>query len=221
MTGLIMGAVLGVVSGIAPGPFTTLVAVTSLEKGLSAAFRLAFIPLVTEGPALVVAVVFLTHVPRGVLQWVGMVGGAVILYIGYRVFRKADEDDSSSDQDPGMARHFWGIAFAMLLSPSPWIFWMLLGGPLFLNEWQEGRLQAGLFLGAFFCFLIGSQMMIAWGASTGRGLSRHLRRRLIRLAGIGLGIAAAVLFWTSYSGDFASLISPQKTIQQAVESEIG
>lgn len=219
--GLIMGAVLGIVSGIAPGPFTTLVAVTSLDKGLSAAFRLAFIPLITEGPALLVAVVFLTHVPRLVLQWVGMIGGAIILYLAYRVFRKGGEDDSSSDKDAETSRHFWGIAFAMLLSPSPWIFWMLLGGPLFLNEWQKGWLQAGLFLGAFFCFLIGSQMMIAWGASTGRGLSPHLRQRLIRLAGIGLGIAAAVLFWTSYTGDFASLVSPQKTVQQAVESEIG
>jgi threonine/homoserine/homoserine lactone efflux protein len=221
MVGLIMGAVLGVVSGVTPGPFTTLVAVTALEKGLSAAFRLAFIPLITEGPALLVAVVFLTHVPRGVLQWVGMTGGAVILYLGYRVFRKADEDEAFSVKDLGITRHFWGIAVAMLLSPSPWIFWMLLGGPLFLNEWQNGWFQAGLFLGGFFCFLIGSQMMIAWGASAGRRLNEHLRQRLVRLAAVGLGIAAVVLFWTSYTGDFASLISPQKTIQQAVESEIG
>jgi threonine/homoserine/homoserine lactone efflux protein len=221
MTGLIMGAIIGIVSGIAPGPFTTLIAVTSLKKGLSAAFRLAFIPLITEGPALVVAVIFLSQVPREVLQSVGMVGGVVILYLGYRVFRDADEGKPSTDQASGMAKDFWGITFAVLLSPSPWVFWMLLGGPLFLNQYQKGWLPAGLFLAAFFLFLIGSQMMIAWGASTGRGLSRDLRRRLIQLAGIGLGIAAVVLFWTSYTGDFERLISPQKSVQHAVESEIG
>jgi len=221
MTGLIMGAIIGIVSGIAPGPFTTLVAVTSLEKGLSAAFRLAFIPLITEGPALVVAVVFLTQVPREVLQSVGMIGAVVILYLGYRVFRHADESRPSDDQASDIAGDFWSITFAVLLSPSPWVFWILLGGPLLLSQYQNGWLSACLFLAAFFICLIGSQMMIAWGASTGRRLSRHLRQRLIRLAGIGLGIAAVVLFWTSYTGDFESLITPQKSVQHAVESEIG
>ena len=221
MAGLIMGAVLGFVSGIAPGPFTTLVAVTSLEDGLAAAFRLAFIPLITDGPALVVAVVFLTQVPRGALQWVGFIGGMLIIYLGYRIIRKASEPGSLSRKSPALSTHFWGIAFALILSPSPWIFWMLLGGPLLLHQWQQGIVSAGMFLVGFFSFLIGSQMLIAWGASSGRGLNVNVQHKLVRIGGIALIIAGAVLSWTSYRGDFASLISPQRTVQQAIESEIG
>lgn len=217
-----MGAILGFVSGIAPGPFTAVVAVTALEKGMAAAFRLAFIPLITEGPALLTAVFFLTNVPRGALQWIGFAGGVLIMYLGYRVFRGADRSESFSRKNPDLSKkHFMGIALAMLLSPSPWIFWMLLGAPLFLHQWHQGLVPACLFLIGFFGFLIGTQTLIARGASSGRNLASELRGRLIRAAGIGLIVGGVVLSWTSYEGDFSSLISPQRTVQKAVESEIG
>ncbi len=103
-----MGAILGFVSGIAPGPFTAVVAVTALERGMAAAFRPAFICLISEGPALLTAVFFLTNVPRSSLQWIGFAGGVLILHLGYRVFRGADRSESLSRKRPD---------FSSLISP--------------------------------------------------------------------------------------------------------
>lgn len=220
MESILIGVALGLFAGVIPGPFLALVAHTALDRGLRDGLKTALIPLVTEIPVLLLSVFALTRLPRGVLQWIGIGGGVLILYMAWRVEVQArDADPTKTDEDlESLKGHYFRVAAVGLLSPSPWIFWFLIAGPLTLNRWQVSWLHGVSFLLAFFACFVGMMMLVAWGSSVGRErLSNTWYRRALRITGAVLAVAGSVLIWQSIEGNFESMVRPQERIQRAVE----
>ena len=59
LTTIIVAVILGAFAGAAPGPYTTMVIGTSLQRGFKEGFKLALVPLVTDIIPLVLTVVIL------------------------------------------------------------------------------------------------------------------------------------------------------------------
>ena len=95
---LILGMLLGLFSGVVPGPFTALIAVTSLRHGFWAGQRIALVPLVSETSVLAVTAVLLSHLPDHALRWTGIIGGVVILFLAIRTFREAADHPDREPQ---------------------------------------------------------------------------------------------------------------------------
>lgn len=218
MHSVLIGCALGLFAGIVPGPFLTLVATTALDRGLGDGLKVALIPLLTETPVLVMSVFVLTRLPHETLRWIGIAGGALVLFIAWKVERDARQAHPERGDVKPFRGHFVRVALVGLLAPAPWIFWFLLAGPLFLARWNVSPWHGVAFVLAFFSFFVGAMMVVAWGASKGRKkLSLNWYRRTLRAAGVVLAIGGSVLIWQSWEGNFAEMVRPQEQIRETVE----
>lgn len=220
MESLLLGCALGLFAGMVPGPFLTLVATTSLQNGLSAGLKVALIPLGTELPILLASVLVLTQLPDSILQWIGICGGLLILYMAWRVERDARNPALEKDEFESLKGRYLRVALVGLLAPGPWVFWFLIAGPLFLNRWSVSSWHGMVFVSAFFGCFIGMMMLVAWAVATGRKrLSQKWYRRALRGAAVILLLVGFALIWQSWVGNFSALVRPQQQIQDVVGGE--
>lgn len=207
---------LGFFAGAVPGPYTTVVASTALERGFRPAVAFAFIPLVTEIPPMLVTVLLLQSVNYDILTGVGIVGGLAIAYIGVRMFRR-QSSGFSGDPSREHRRTFQAMALGGLMSPAPWIFWLVAAGPLFLRSWNRSHTQGVIFAAVLLTMFISTAMGIAWLASHGRRvITEGRRRKILRGVGVILVAAGGVLLWQSIEGNFQAMIKRQEALRERV-----
>ena len=202
-TAAVAGIVLGLLAGLAPGPYTTMVAATGLERGFRAAVPLACAPLVTDVVPLLATAFVLTTLPPIAVTVMGIVGGSVLALLGLRLImrhgRGPDPRDAQGSRSPTIRlRH---VVTSTLLSPAPWLFWLGVGSPLLVRFWRNDWREGTAFVVFLFTTNIGSASGLAWVASHGRRvLAPFWRQRLLRLMGFGLILAGAFLVWQGVSG---------------------
>jgi threonine/homoserine/homoserine lactone efflux protein len=216
MESLLLGIVVGIVAGLLPGAHFALVATTALERGLRQGLAAAAIPLVTETVVLLAAVLALASLPEDSLRWVGIVGGLLLLYMAWRVLKDVRHADPREQAEKSKG-HLARVALMGVISPDPWIFWFIVGGPLFLNRWHVAPLQGVVFAATFILCLVGVRGGVAWAASRGRNvLSRTWYRRVLTVGGALLVILGLVLVWQSWEGNFQSMIMSPEEIEEEV-----
>lgn len=223
-TTIVVALVLGTSAGMAPGPYTTMVAGTALEKGFKPAFRLALTPLVTDVPPLLVTALILETLSGTALTVLGAFGGLAILYIGFRFLSQWRTGETPVDPEhprvPQSAR-FWHVALGTLVSPAPWLFWLIVGSPFMLRSFARSRTEGIVFVAVLFTTNMATATALAWGASHGRRiLAPAWQRRVLGGVGVTLILAAAFLLYHAATGDFQSLISNQELLRDVVEEQI-
>lgn len=218
---ILTAAGLGFFAGAVPGPYTAVVASTGLERGFKPAFRLAFVPVITDLPPMIVMSMILDRVNYDVLTGVGIVGGVLFAFMGVRFIRRQGRDWEDKIEEVKEGRAFWALASAGLLSPAPWIFWLVAGSPLLLRAWNTHWADGVIFGLALFVMLIGTATGIAWGASHGhRILNPRNRRRVLRVAGLFLVAAGSVIVWQSLEGNFQRMVHQQEQLRNRVEEGV-
>jgi len=199
-TYLLQGMALGFGNGIAPGPFLALVIAASLRGGFRNGAVVALSPLITDLPIIVMCVTVLSRMPARGVAALSIAGAGVLGWYAYEAFRDARGASLTAMREGAAvvqpARHALrqGIV-ANFLNPSPWMFWITIGGPMLSNSWAEGALVSAAFLLPFYGLLIGSKIAIAGAVGAGRSrLSDVGYRRLLSGAGLLLvGLALSLL----------------------------
>ncbi|MGD2122324.1 MAG: LysE family transporter [Gemmatimonadota bacterium] len=244
MTTTILTAVLlGTFAGLAPGPYTTMVAGTALEKGFKAGFILALTPLVTDVIPMLFSALLLDRLGELALTMLGITGGAIVFVVGIRFLREHSKEEQlpvshgpNSEAAPGtggneatgarpgnrrqsaLAGH---VIASTLLNPSPWLFWLIIASPLLLRAWNRSPGEGVLFAGLIFLTNISTASTLAWVASHSRRfLNPDWQRRSLKLVGITLILAGSFLCWQATVGNFQNLIEQQEAIRSAVEEGI-
>jgi threonine/homoserine/homoserine lactone efflux protein len=209
LSATVAGLVLGLLAGLAPGPYTTMVVATGLERGFRAALPLALAPLLTDLPPLLLSTLLLTRLSSGVVTVMGGLGGIVVVALGLRLLAAhwgtsvaaSALPASSGGGSPATVR-FWHVVTATVLSPAPWLFWLGLASPLFLRHWGVDWRLGLLFLAILFATNIGSASALAWAASQGRRvLAPYWRRRLLRGLAVALVLAGTILIVQAARGE--------------------
>lgn len=217
---LVLGSILGLFSGIVPGPYSGLVATTALHQGFKAGLKLALIPLASEGVVLVVTAAVISQLPSATLRWMGIAGGLLVLYLAWQSYSDAGSRERS-EVDEGEARRMGEGVLLGLLSPAPWAFWLLVGSPLFLSAWRQGWAPGLTFFGAFMLFMVG--INVSWaglGAFGHSRLSDKAHRRLMVAAAIGLAVAGCILIWQSWIGNFRDMVEGSQGVVDAVQDRV-
>lgn len=218
MTLVLIAVALGLVAGLVPGPFSALIASTAIARGLRAGVEVAVVPLATEIPIMLLTALVLHHLPLGFLRWVGVVGGALLLFVAYRIFHKADRLTEPGLEAPAGRSRLLKPLLVGVLSPNPWLFWLLVGSPLVLRAWYRGWALGVATWAAYFGAFMGTQLFIAWLAGHGhKKLSSGARRRTMHGMGALLVMAGCVLIWQAYVGNFDNIVRPQQTIERVIE----
>lgn len=217
---LVLGCVLGLFSGAIPGPFSALIAATALRGGFWAGFRIGVVPVVTETIVMAVTALVLSQLPEHALRWMGIAGGLFIFYLATRTWR---ESRSPAGAEPlaGSVRQVTEGAVLAVVSPTPWVFWLLIGAPLFLASWHAGWTSGVAFLGSFLLGLVGVYVGIAGLAAYGHKELPHVwRRRILRGTAAALVVGGGVLLWQSYVGNFQRMIKGTETLETIIGDSI-
>ncbi len=189
-----VGLVLGLAAGLAPGPLLALVVAETLRHGVRAGIRVAFAPVFTDLPVIVLSLFVLAQLAafRQMLGGVSLLGGAVLLHMAYGCMKAQALPPASSQ---AAARSLLKGIAVNALSPHPYLFWMGVGGPLIRKAADSGAGAAMAFVGSFYALLVVSKILLALLV----GRSRHflggtLYVSVMRLLGAALLVLAGLLF---------------------------
>lgn len=191
---LLQGATLGFSAAVSPGPLQAFLVSQTLARGWRKTVLTAFVPLVTDGPVIVVVLFLLSRTPDWLLRGLDLVGGLFLLYLAYGAFRTFQTYDESAVAPPPGGT-FWRAALTNILSPSPWIFWSVLAGPILISAWQNSPADAIIFLVGFYGLLVTGNLIIILTVGGARRLGTRVTRALNGLAAIGLLVFALVQLW--------------------------
>jgi len=213
---VLTATLLGLFGGLAPGPYTTMVAATGLERGFRTAVPIAMAPLLTDLPPLLVALLVVPRLDGVALSFLGLCGGAVISMVGVR-FLRAHRGGKGfvGPLDPkAQSVRLGHVLTTSTLSPAPWIFWFVAGAPLFVIQLRASWPRAAVFLIVLFTVNVGSALTLAWMTSQARQvLAPANRRRILFVAGIALTCTGSFMAWQALEGNFQALIDGQAAIQ--------
>ncbi len=187
---LISGIVLGLSAGLSPGPMLTLVISQTLRHGVREGAKVALAPLLTDTPIVIASLMFLSVFSdmAPALGVISLFGGVYLFYLGLSSLRfKAvglEEDVDPKSLKKGLMVNF--------LNPSPYMFWVSIGGPLVLKASSTSLVSAAAFVLPFYVLLVGSKIVVAIVSGKSRNLlkSRHYRTviRTLGLVLIGFGV---------------------------------
>jgi threonine/homoserine/homoserine lactone efflux protein len=193
---LAAGITFGLSAGLFPGPLMGFIISQTLRHGAREGLKGAFAPLFTD-PPIMLASVFLMRWFSGCRPLLGVLsclGGVFVLSLAWDCVRAR-----SFECDPkGVSPRSLGKAVMLnALSPSPYLFWLLVGGPQVVLAWTECRMGVAGFVCGFFGCLIGGMALVAVAVGRGRQwLSGRSYQWLMTALAALLAVAGVLLFRT-------------------------
>jgi threonine/homoserine/homoserine lactone efflux protein len=193
VTYLAMGAVFGLTAGISPGPLLTLVISETLRHSRVEGVKIAMAPLITDIPIVLLTIFLLSKMTGAevVLGIISMLGGIFIAYLGYESIRSRGMGVETGPARPKSIRR--GI-LVNVLSPHPYIFWLMVGAPVTLRAYQSSHAAAFAFIIAFYVLLVGSKISVALLVDKSKAfLKKKVYIWTLRILGLVLMIFALYL----------------------------
>lgn len=188
-TFLLLGAGIGFVAGVTPGPVLTLVVAETFQGGWSRGAAVAAGPLLADGPIILLAVYVMAQLPPAAVKGLSLVGGGFLLYLAASTFwtsRRARLTRTEAGSARGTLAKGW---LARALTPNAYLFWFLVGAPLLVQAGQDDWLAAPAFLLGYYSTIVGSNVILALALHRWVGLfSERLYRGLLLFAS---GVLAA------------------------------
>ncbi len=191
---LISGLILGFSAGVAPGPLLALVIGETIQHGLKAGIKVAFAPVVTDFPIVILSLMILSRLSyfHGILAVISIFGACFIICLGVHSIRTTGAAFTLTVKEQSLQK---GI-IANFLSPHPYLFWMSVGAPITVKAMNQSVLAAAGFVGIFYLFLVGSKIAIAMIISRSRSfLTGRAYTCTMRCVGVILIILAGILFY--------------------------
>jgi threonine/homoserine/homoserine lactone efflux protein len=180
------GAVLGLASAAAPGPFQALLVARSLRAGPVRALPLAFVPLTSDPVVIAVVLALLSQFPPRFLTALSAVGAAVVFWLAVATLRTAARGSASAPGSRGGSPGFLSAVALNVTNPNAWIFWSAVGGPLLATAWRSSPAAAVGFLAAFYACITAGNAALALAAGAIARAGPRAARALGVLSGVAL-----------------------------------
>jgi threonine/homoserine/homoserine lactone efflux protein len=195
LTFLVLGAGIGFVAGVSPGPVLTLVVSETLRGGWLRGAAVAAGPLLADGPIVVLAVGLLAQVPDGFVPAISVVGGGFLVYLAMTTALRARRAELPGGQKVSARGGFLTGLLARGLSPNPYLFWFLVGGPILVDAPRDaGWLAVAAFLIGYYTTIVGSNIGLALAVHHWLGrASQRAYRVVLLLSSVILGGYGLVL----------------------------
>ncbi len=185
----IQGIALALPSTLVPSPLKVFLISEALENSWQPTLPACFVPLVTDGPIIVLALVVLTQTPTWFLDTLLVLGGFFILYLVTRIIKILRADTPALKAPPAQARRqsFLKAIGINFLNPNPYILWFVVAGPIVLQGWREQSFWVGssLIVGFYTTFVLGLVALVLIFAKVGE-INPRLNKGLSAIAAVGL-----------------------------------
>jgi len=192
---LTIGTVLGFSSGIAPGPLLALLISETLQHDTKSGIKVALAPIITDFPIIILTLFVLSRLSNfhTILGIISLVGGFVLLYMGYESIRTKGVE--LHVRETGSKSLTKGV-LVNALNPHPYLFWFSVGAPIMTKAMSLNISALVAFIGSFYVFLVGSKIVLALVVGESKSfLTGRIYLYTMRLLGLVLCILALVLFY--------------------------
>ncbi|HBE40772.1 MAG TPA: LysE family translocator [Bacteroidales bacterium] len=189
------GVLLGLSSGLSPGPLLTLVLTQTISHNRAEGIKVALSPLITDLPIILITVLILGRLARFdiFLAIISFVGAIFLAYLGVESLRSKELNLDVKDSKSGSLKK--GI-IANFLNPSPYLFWTTVGTPLLLKAYKTDLLASILFMLLFYVCLTGSKVLVAFLADRSKQfINQKVYLILMRILGIALLIFSLIFLY--------------------------
>jgi len=202
LTFALQGAALGLTAAASPGPFQTLLISESLAGGWRRGAPVAFAPLITDLPIILLTLFLLDQIPATFLRGVSLAGGLFVLYLAWGLWRgwRSGSGGQDGGRGPGdrerSAAQLTGLGRGVLvnfLSPGPYLFWGLVNGPILLAALRQSPLHGGAFVIGFYGIFITGLLGLAGIFHQARRLGPQVVHALLLASILILVIFGALL----------------------------
>ena len=186
---LVLGAGIGFVAGVSPGPVLTVVVAETARNGWPRGAAVAAGPLLADGPIIALAFLVLARLPSGFVQALSLAGGVFLLYLALTTWLNSRRARPAGER---RAQVRGGLVKGLLvrgLSPHPYLFWFLVGAPLLLQAGQSSWLAVAAFLLGYYSTIVGSNVALA--VALGRWVDLLSERAYRGLLAFGSAVLAA------------------------------
>lgn len=191
---LLAGLSLGLSAGISPGPLFAMVISQTIRYGLSEGLKTAVSPLLTDIPIIFLSTFLLAEMSgyQPLLGLISIAGGLFLLHMAYGSIKTKNVNTPAGADAPGSLSK--GAA-VNALSPHPYLFWIMVGGPIILHARAQSWTGVFCFLAGFYAALVGSKIGLVWVVNRSRGfLQGSAYLYLMKIMGVVLLAFAVLLF---------------------------
>lgn len=197
-----LGAGIGFVAGVSPGPVLTLVVAETLRGGWRRGAAVAAGPLLADGPIIALALLVLAQLPLELVRAVSLIGGAFLLCLAVATCLNARQARPLGRERLSARGGLLQGLLARMLSPNPYLFWFLVGAPLVLQGSQEHWLAAPSFLFGYYSTIVGSNVALALALHRWVGLfAERVYRSVLLIGSAILGAYGLGLLGRGVAGD--------------------
>ena len=193
VTSLVAGITFGLSAGLFPGPLMAFIISQTLRHGFREGFKGSFAPLFTDPPIMLASVLLMSSLSGygPLLGAVSCLGGLFVLYLGWECLRAPALQINGIQKRP---RSLGKAVLLNALSPHPYLFWFLVGGPYVSMAWHQFRPGVSGFVLGFYGCLVGAMALVAVLVGQSRGwLTGRPYRYLMVALGLALGVAGVML----------------------------
>ena len=217
MTGLlpliVAGAGWGFLAGISIGPFLGYVINIVLTRGWRRTLPLVSIPLLVDTPIIITFLYILRELPDFVVDTMGIVGGAFVLWLGWNTWqdnqrmqaykKKSTQINMQVDPNnpsPAMTGVFLRGMLVNALNPAPYLFWSTVSGPTLIRAIEQGGAgYAAAFLisyyGIFLSLILALMIVVDRLGDLDERFNRYLLPvTIILMIVLGIGLIGVGLF---------------------------
>lgn len=213
---IVVGLVIGLASGVSPGPMQSLVLAQSARFGWRTGAITALAPLATDILIVAVTIGFVGILPHPVLDAVSVGGGLFVAYLAQDAWRSVQTRETvspgrqpaavqSESRDKAISAprpaSFWRATVVNLLNPHAWLFWALIGAPIAVRADHVHFADAAGFVMSFYLALVGVKVCLAIVVGHGtRWVRSNSQRWVVRASGLGMGVVSILLVATGVRG---------------------
>lgn len=192
---LLIGIVLGLSAGFAPGPLLTLVIAETLQHDIKAGVRVAVAPIITDLPIILLTLFGLAKLSelQNILGVISIAGGFFLLGMGWQGVRAKEVVLEFKE---GESKSLTKGILANALSPHPYLFWCSVGAPLMNRAMTLSVVAPFAFIIGFYSSLVGAKIVLAIMVGKSKSFLRgNLYLWIMRFLGLILCALAIALFW--------------------------
>jgi threonine/homoserine/homoserine lactone efflux protein len=197
---LVLGITLGFAAAVQPGPYQTFLISRTLQNGWRTTLPAVFAPLLSDVPAVTLALLLLTSLPVWTENVLYFVGGFFVLFLAYGAFKSFRNYSFNQAALLGSKRQSFLKAVTLnLLNPNPYLYWSLVSGPLLLRGWRESAANGIAMVSSFYAtMLLTCAGIILLFAGIGR-LFPKVNRILLGVSVVALAAFGCYQLWLGFS----------------------
>lgn len=187
---LLQGIGYGLAAAAQPGPLQMFLISQTLTRGWKRTSLSALAPLLSDGPIILLSLLVLSQIPAWLQRGLYVAGGLFVLYLAYGAFKSWRNIESAfSRPEVNSQQSLLKAAMVNVLNPAPYMFWILVLGPILLAGWRETPVHGIGFLLGFYGTMISSSLTIIIVFGTAQKLGPKVSHWLL-----GLAVFALILF---------------------------